>query len=263
MPTLPFTERNGVKIDYEVVGTGPAIVKLPGLGSDIEMSRINGWLASGLPHHQLVLIDPRGHGKSDKPTRPGDHRIEEYRDDVIAVLDRIKVERAVFWGISNGAEVACALASAYPERVTAIIDLDGWDDRDLCDSPLKEESLEFAKSIRARGWSAVIKQAAKSNGFDPESPLIQEFQRADTNMTALEVEAWTEWKGPLSILPRLSMPILRILNGKRKSEEIERIKQQVGTSTELHVIPGLSYMQLCLIRKHTEDLVHDFLARVD
>ncbi len=69
-------------------------------------------------NYRLVLVDLRGHGKSDKP-RTGNH-IEPMAADVVGIMEHLKLERAYFVGSSLGAEVALCLAAHHPEKVIAL-----------------------------------------------------------------------------------------------------------------------------------------------
>lgn len=259
---MAFVTRDGTSIHYEIKGEGPTIVKVPGLGANMEMSELCGWV-SAFPDYRLILVDPRGHGKSDRPKDPYSHRIEEYREDVHAVLDASNGKKAIFWGTSDGAQVCCAFAQAYPDRVTAVIDLDGFDDRDLCDSPIREGRLDLARTVRTRGWSTVIRELAPSRGISSDSPLIKEFQKADSEMVALELEEWTHWKGPVSILPELKAPILRLMNGTRNRDELDRSQHIAVGISEFFVIPGVNHLRLCLEPEHTLPIIRDFLLRLN
>ena len=258
---MPFVVRNGVRIHYELDGQGPAVFYLPGLGGGVEVARLADWLTV-FPDYRMIGIDPRGHGSSDQPREPSAHRVEEYRDDVLAVLDAEHVDRAVGWGISDGSVICAALADAYPDRVSAIVDLDGFDDRDLCEDPLRQGRLDFARTVRARGWGPLLRERMASGGIAGEPVWLASFASGDTEMAALELEEWTRWKGPVSLLPRLTVPILRCLNGRREPDEIARIRGQTRGNVELHVIPGISHQQLCLEPAHTQATVRRFLHRV-
>ena len=122
---LPYITRDGIRIRYEPIGTGPPIVMLGGLSGPLEVLSLAGY-TDAFPGHQLIPIDLRGHGRSGKPIAPKAHRIEEYRDDVLSVMDAVPVSKAVCWGISDGAKVSLALADAYPDRIAAVIDHDGF-----------------------------------------------------------------------------------------------------------------------------------------
>ena len=76
-----------------------------------------------LPNCRHLLFDHRGHGRSDRPSDLDAHRLEEYVQDVRAVLNEVGVTRAALVGYSDGAVVAYRFAALYPERVTALVGL--------------------------------------------------------------------------------------------------------------------------------------------
>jgi 2-succinyl-6-hydroxy-2,4-cyclohexadiene-1-carboxylate synthase len=76
-----------------------------------------------VPHFQndyrLILVDLRGHGKSDKP-HSGNH-IDQMAEDVVGICENIKLDRAHFIGSSLGAEVGLSLAAHYPGRIISLV----------------------------------------------------------------------------------------------------------------------------------------------
>ncbi len=116
------TASDGVEIAYSIEGSGPPIVLLHGFASCRES-----WRAHGLVEQlveagrQVVLIDARGHGKSEKP-----YDVESYSDhkragDIIAVLDTLNIKTTDLCGYSMGGWIALAVASFYPDRVRGLI----------------------------------------------------------------------------------------------------------------------------------------------
>jgi 2-succinyl-6-hydroxy-2,4-cyclohexadiene-1-carboxylate synthase len=69
--------------------------------------------------HRPVLMDLRGHGKSDRP--PTGYDIDTMAGDVVHAMTSLGVDRAHIVGSSLGAEVALAMAVRYPERVLSIV----------------------------------------------------------------------------------------------------------------------------------------------
>lgn len=95
----------------------PAVVLSNSLGSDLAM-----WdpQASALQRRfRLVRYDHRGHGRS--PVPPGPYRIEELAEDVLALLDRLGIERASLCGLSLGGMVCMQAAAMAPERVDRLV----------------------------------------------------------------------------------------------------------------------------------------------
>ena len=70
---------------------------------------------------RLVALDSRGHGETRPTAQPDTLRFETYADDVIALMDRLDLSRAVVGGISMGAGIALNLALRFPERVAGLV----------------------------------------------------------------------------------------------------------------------------------------------
>ena len=120
-----FIERDGIKVHYEVYGTGPqTLMFLPGWA--IGYARI--WKAQ-LPYfsryYRCIAFDPRGNGQSDRPAAVEAYQIKEYVDDAVAILDAENVDKAVMIGISFGGLLATILAAYSPKKTCAAITIGG------------------------------------------------------------------------------------------------------------------------------------------
>jgi pimeloyl-ACP methyl ester carboxylesterase len=69
---------------------------------------------------QVVVIDPRGNGRSDWPTSPSAYADRELMEDAWAVLDQLGVEQAVLVGLCSGAGHALMMAAELPRRVLGV-----------------------------------------------------------------------------------------------------------------------------------------------
>ena len=69
----------------------------------------------------MVLFDLLGHGRSDKPLHASEHRLEYASDQVLALLDHLRADRAVIGGMSLGANVALDVAVRAPQRVRGLV----------------------------------------------------------------------------------------------------------------------------------------------
>jgi pimeloyl-ACP methyl ester carboxylesterase len=114
-----YAERNGVKIYYEVFGTGtPTILLLPAwsVGHSRTWKMQVPYLAR---HYRVVGFDGRGNGRSDRPVGASSYLAAEYAADALAVMDATGTGRAVVVSLSRGASYALHLAAICPERVAA------------------------------------------------------------------------------------------------------------------------------------------------
>ena len=117
MNTQLIADSAGVRIAYEVVGSGPPLVLAHGLG----YARW-GWepVAPALAEEFTVLLfDNRGIGSSDVPEGPYSSRA--MAEDVVAVLDAAGIERAHLAGTSLGGMVAQEVVIRWPERVDRLV----------------------------------------------------------------------------------------------------------------------------------------------
>ncbi len=116
---MPYANNDGVKIYYEVEGVGPTLVMLHGGGSDLKNWQDRGYAESLRKDYRLILIDQRGHGRSDKPTESRLYDMEYRVSDIITVLDDLHVMKAHFLGYSQGGRMALECAKVVPQRVVS------------------------------------------------------------------------------------------------------------------------------------------------
>ena len=126
---MPFATNpeDGVRIYYEDVGTGPPLVLHHGTSLDHRSwSRVFGRDVSYADllsrHHRLLLLDARGHGRSDKPREQSAYAMPKLAADVVAVLDDAACGSAHFMGYSMGGRVGFGIGCYEPlERFRSLI----------------------------------------------------------------------------------------------------------------------------------------------
>src|SRR5215203_3449182 len=98
------------------------------------------------PLRGLVGVDLRGRGDSDKPE--AGYSLETHAADVVRVLDHLGLESAVLVGHSMGGFVALQTALAFPERVRALVLLDGgWPRVESTQEEMTEEEKQEAAAL--------------------------------------------------------------------------------------------------------------------
>jgi pimeloyl-ACP methyl ester carboxylesterase len=106
----------GLSIHYAVYGQGSPVVLLHG-----GLANADYWgnqIRALEPHHTVIVLDSRGHGRSSRDLRP--YGYDLMADDVVALMDVLKVPKAGIVGWSDGAILALDLAMRYPGRVGKI-----------------------------------------------------------------------------------------------------------------------------------------------
>jgi pimeloyl-ACP methyl ester carboxylesterase len=137
---------NGVKIHYVADGQGEPVILVHGFSASAMMNwMMPGVFANLAKHYHVIALDNRGHGRSGKP-----HEIEKYGpemvEDVVRLMDHLKIEKAHIVGYSMGGSITERLIVTHPERVIcAVVGGAGWSRADDNKTMLEE----IAKSLEA------------------------------------------------------------------------------------------------------------------
>jgi 3-oxoadipate enol-lactonase len=142
---LPIADLSGVRIHYDLTGPEhlPALIFSNSLGTTLEMWEPQVALFS--EHFRVLRYDTRGHGRSG--VLPGDYTIPQLAQDLLQLLDFLRVDRASFCGLSMGGAIGIQLGSHAPQRFHRLV---------LCNAA--------AKFGNAETWNARI-QAVEAGGM--------------------------------------------------------------------------------------------------
>src|SRR5438270_1002535 len=116
-----YVERDGVRVHYEVFGTGePTVLLLPTWS--LVHSRIWKMQVPYLARHcRVITFDGRGNGRSSRPEAPASYSDREFAADALAVMDATATAQAILVSLSMGACWALLLAAEHPERVAEAV----------------------------------------------------------------------------------------------------------------------------------------------
>lgn len=109
-------EVNGTELYYEIRGSGPTLLFIPGAEGDAEeYLRVSEVL---IDEFTILSYDRRGFSRSPRPDGFSGTTVDEQADDAAALLRVLDLAPATVWGNSSGAIIALALVLRYPEMVT-------------------------------------------------------------------------------------------------------------------------------------------------
>jgi pimeloyl-ACP methyl ester carboxylesterase len=114
-------ERDGVKVPYEVFGSGEPTIALLTSWVIVHARQWKAQVPYLARHFRVVTVEGRGNGAADRPVDPAAYADREYVEDAVAVLDALGVDRAVVAGLSLGGRHALQMAAWYPERTAGVV----------------------------------------------------------------------------------------------------------------------------------------------
>jgi pimeloyl-ACP methyl ester carboxylesterase len=120
---MPGFTNGEVEIAYLDEGEGEPIVLVHGFASTKEVNWVQpGWVTT-LTHagRRVIALDNRGHGASSKLYDPSAYHSATMAEDVRALFDHLKIERADVMGYSMGARITAFLATSHIRRVRSAI----------------------------------------------------------------------------------------------------------------------------------------------
>jgi proline-specific peptidase len=169
-----LTTEDGRTLAYRREGTGPTLV-CHGGGPGFS-SRYLGNLGGLDERLELILLDPRGTGGSDRPADSSAYAIQDYVDDLEELRRHLGLERLNLLGHSHGGVVAIAYAARHPGRVERLIlasTLARW-------TPAQEEAMQEAMASHAgEPWYADAKAALEAEQAGEFTTDEEMFELAD------------------------------------------------------------------------------------
>lgn len=114
-----FAEVNGVRLEYDVTGSGPDLVWLHGLGGNLELERRTAEALAA--HYRVLWYSSRGHGRSDGPPRRSGWSYHELAADLDGLISTTGMVRPLLVGGSHGANTILAHLIGFPARASGAI----------------------------------------------------------------------------------------------------------------------------------------------
>jgi pimeloyl-ACP methyl ester carboxylesterase len=153
-----------MRLHHVEKGNGPALVLLHAFPNDGALWRPQ--LEAFGASHRLVAPDLRGFGRSPD-TDGAAVAMDAYADDVVAVMDALRIGRAVVGGISLGGYVALSLVLRHPDRVRGLVLANTRAGADNPDWARFREDL--VRAVEARGAEAIV-ESYGDKPFRPDCP---------------------------------------------------------------------------------------------
>ena len=174
---------------------------------------------------QLIVIETRGQGRSWPPPSPAQASIEQYADDVLAVLRHLGLSRFHVAGHSLGGMIALEIAGRRPAGLQSVIALEGW----------------VHHTVQRNAFPA---RAARSEAEQAEARRQREkryrTQRWNSDEVAALARMWTSWNSGERIVRDIAVPLLSIWGDGDQASRPSRAQLLLpdNPAVELHWVKG-------------------------
>lgn len=247
---------NGVKMYYEICGEGEPLVLLHGSYMTIPLNW-NKLIPEFAKNRKVIAVELQGHGRTVDIDRPITY--ENMADDVAALLDYLKIEKADVLGYSMGGGVALQTAIRHPEKINKVVNIsgsakyDGW----------VKEVLDIFPVISAE----MFKDTPIKKQYDSLSPTPEHFHEFVKKVIASDLKPynWTEQ------LKNTKAPVFTIIGDAdgvvlEHATEMYRLKGggKMGDmsgleESRLAILPGSTHQSIIERTKWITEMVNEFL----
>ncbi|WP_243524979.1 2-succinyl-6-hydroxy-2,4-cyclohexadiene-1-carboxylate synthase [Bacillus pseudomycoides] len=168
----------GVKYEYEVVGSGEPILLLHGFTGSMETW--HKFIPSWSKQFQVITVDLVGHGGTESPEDLTHYDIQNVALQMTTLLDQLHIEKAHILGYSMGGRLAITMACLYPNRVKSLLLENctaGFEmESDRQERRMKDEQL--ADRIELEGIKAFVNRWENIPLFATQKNLPQDVKEA-------------------------------------------------------------------------------------
>lgn len=242
---------NGLRMYYEVHGSGdgttPPLVLLHGGGSTIEIT-FERFLPELAKKRQVIAFEQQGHGRTnDVADRP--FTFEQSADDAAALLRHLKIERADFFGFSNGGSIAMQIAIRHPKLVRRLVVASAMYQRD----GLVPGFFDMMKNAKLEQMPAEFRDAYLRLAPQPER--LQSFHDKCVRRM-LDFQDW-----PAGALRSIEAPVLVMAGDAdviRPEHAVEMYR--LFRHARLAILPGIDHMAFTVKTENATRMIEEFLT---
>lgn len=256
-PTTGYARVNGLKMYYEVHGSGEPVVLLHGAFMTIT-NNWNGWIEELAKTRKVIAIEVQGHGRTADIAR--DMTSDFLSDDVAALLDHLKIPRADLVGYSMGGTVAMQCAIRHPDKVRKVVVISSTFRRD----GVTKEGLDALSNLSPELFSGSPLEVE----YKKLSPTPDDFPRFVKRMVATMSQEQDLPTDKLRGTPAPMFFIFGDADGIRLEHVAEMFRLKDGeihgdlrprSASRLAILPNTTHVTLMQRMAVIVPMVNDFL----
>jgi class 3 adenylate cyclase len=269
---------DGTHIAYSVIGDGPidlvyAFGYLSNIDADGEVPFHAGFRRRLASFSRLILFDRRGTGLSDRSMLGDARSLEAGMDDIRAVMDAVNSERALLFGLRDGAMLSALFAASHPDRVFGLVlwaplARGSWS----ADFPWGMSQADWEERLDEveRDWGSAEFAESEMRNVAPEVPMssfviqkVARMYRAAASPDSAQAIMRTRRAYDLrAVMPAVQVPTLVMQAAEDPWVEGGRHTASLIPGAEFVPIPGSELVPLWNTAERTVEEIQRFIRRI-
>ena len=264
---MTIAQINGVSISYRDRGSGAAVVLIH--GHPFDQSMWDPQVVALSWKYRVITLDLRGYGESEVPAEEAT-TLETMAADIRALLDHLKVARAVVVGLSMGGQVAMAFAEMFPERLSGLVLAATFAEGETPDGVIARRAMadRFVQegSVLPGGEMLPKLLAPASVKRDPKLAVkvYTMIANAPSAGAAAAIRGRALRKDYTASLQQVAVPALIVVGTEDRFSSLERAKrmQEAIPGARLEVFAGVGHMPNLEDSDRFNAVLHAYLANI-
>lgn len=219
-----YSEVNGIKMYYEIYGEGKPLILIHGGGSTIQTS-FEKVIPVFAKSRQVIAVESQAHGRTTD--RDAALSFEQDADDVATLLNNLNIDKADFFGFSNGGTTVLQIAIRHPEIVDKIVLGSALAKR----NGVPEWFWDFMQGARLENMPEQLKVAYRKVSANPDGLQVMHDKDAKRMISFKDI--------PDDKIESIKAPTLIIIGDKdviKPEHALEMHRQMVNS--DFAIIPG-------------------------
>lgn len=255
----------GRQVGYDDVGSGDAVVFLHGFPHRRALWASQ--LGALMERARCIAVDLRGLGESEGD---GPWSMDQYADDVVELLDHLRIDRAVVCGVSMGGYVAFALWRRHPHRVRGLVLMDTKAGADTEEAAKKRRDMMALARERGSGAVAdsmitgMVGKSTREKCPEVVDAVHRMLESAPVSGVLGALEALVGRPDSTPTLPTITVPTLIVVGNEdvlTPVRESEYMHRKIADS-RLEVISGAGHVSMVERPAAVNHLLSEYLAAV-
>jgi pimeloyl-ACP methyl ester carboxylesterase len=231
-----------------------------GNGNSVQDWHTLGFVERLSPHYRLVLMDAIGYGNSSKPHDPKRYTPKKRAEDLITVMDELKIEQAHFLGNSVGGSLGFVLADLYPQRCLSFMIGSahpyGSSEPIGCNLFPKE----FCNIMVEKGMTAFVETVEKDFLHRPFRKGVRE-RYLENDPLAIAAANTPTWPNRAECLARISVPVLLYAGDL---DPVSKLQHEIASkikNAEVAILPNTDHADAYWQSEKVTPIIKTFLEK--